>query len=275
MKLKVMTTAVLCAGLAACGGTDAGGGGTTATPTPGTVTGLGAAKVLNEDFQATRIEYDAAADEMIIESIPFDDEVFEGRYTRTPSLDRGAYRAYASTRGIDQYVAYFDESASGAVSAAIVQGGNYLGHGYRGAMYQRNGSVTMPATTQRAFYNGDYIGSRSNETEGGFHTVTGDADMEVDFSDNTVRGSISNRQVVYSSNAGSAVPTISSTVQFGDSTLDRTNGTFSGNLSQTADTSGTYEGMLADGTGNASEIVGTTLIEEFGGQENGVFIAVQ
>ena len=272
MKIHAFAATVAVAtALVACSGNRASDGGTTTDP--GTVASTGAATVLG-NFAASRVEYDAATDQMIIESIPFDDDVFSGRYDRDTTLDRGAYRAYVSTNGFDRYIAYFDESASGAVSGGVVGSDRYLDHGYRGAVYTRTGNVTLPSTTQRAYYNGDYVGLRTNAEGGPMETVIGDAEMEVDFSDDTVRGAILNRVVVFSTDPTVATTPIRNSITFADSSLNRTNGTFEGGIA-TPDVDGSYEGMIADGTGSATEIVGITEIVEGNFSENGTFIAIQ
>lgn len=272
MKFSLTAACAVAAILAGCSGTDDDDDTTTTTPATG-LSSLAAGSVIQTDFQATRVEYDAANDEMIIESIPFDDDVFEGRYIRDASLDQGAYRAYVSVNGFDRYVAYFDESASGAVSGAIVNGGRYLDHGYRGAMYERSQGVTLPTTTQRAFYNGNYIGFRSRADSGTIETVTGTAALEVDFSDTTVRGGIGNRTIVDTTNAADGHGALtSSSITFGDAQLDTTNGTYEGGLSGVE---GSYEGLLANGTGDATETAGIVLLEEGDIQESGTFIAIQ
>ena len=261
----LMTAASLAAAsiLVACSGNPAEDSGDSTPPTtdPTEVSGLGAAKVVvPAPFTATRIDYNSTTDEMIIESIPFDDDVFSGVYTRNAGLDRGGYRAYVSDNGFDNYIAYFDESATGAVKSAVVGSDEYLDHGYRGAMYARTGNVTLPSTTQRAFYNGEYVGLRTHEEGGPMETVTGDARMEVDFSDDKVRGSVINRAVVFSTDPTLATDPILTTITFTDSNLDRTNGTFSGGIS-TPDVDGSYTGLLADGTRNASEMAGVAVID--------------
>lgn len=273
MRLSLAVAASVATLLSACGGASEDDPATV-TPTPGEVVGLSSAKVLEADFKATRIQFDESKDEMIIEAIPFDDDVYSGRYTRDTSLDRGAYRAYVSVNGFDNYIAYFDESATGAVNGAVVASDRYLDHGYRGAMYARTGNVTLPSTTQRAFYNGDYVGLRTNAKGGPMETVIGEANMEVDFSDDTVRGAINNRAVVFSTDPTTATDPILSTIVFADSDLSRTNGTFTGGIA-TPDVDGTYEGMLADGTTDASEMVGITEIIIGDYSENGTFIAIE
>jgi hypothetical protein len=240
---------------------------------------LGGAKVLQVGTnEATRLDYDATNDQVIVEAIPFDDEVFTGRYDRTAALDSGDYRAYRSTNGFDQYIADEDESASGAVRSAVVGSDRYLDHGYGGSTYQRNGNVTIPSTTQRAFYNGDYVGLRTIATGGSMDVIDGDVRMEVDFSDDTVRGRIINRTTRHTVTSPGSTPTtgtgLASTITFANTTLNRTNGSFTGGIATTG-YSGSYEGVLADGTGSATEMVGITTLNEGDYRERGTFIAIQ
>ncbi len=260
--------------LAAC--SDGETGTSPTTTTPGEIVGTGPATVVAE-LTATRVAYDAEKDEMIVESIPFDDDVFTGRYARRRGLDQGAYQAYVSTNGFDRYVAMHDQSDTGVVSGAVVKTDKYLEHGYQGAMYWRAGSVTIPNSTQRAFYNGDYVGLRTIATGGPMETVTGDARMEVDFSDNRVRGEIQNRRIVATTDSTADVIAIEPSITFADSTLDRDNGSFAseGNGITNAEVEGSYEGLLANGDSAASEMVGIVTIRKDDHEELGTFIAIQ
>ena len=141
-----------------------------------------AAKVtVGGDDMATKVVYDAVKDEVIVEAIPFDDDIFEGRYQRTASLDKNGYKAYTSTTGFDTYVAYYDTSSTGSVRATVVNSGRYADHGYSGATFERSGSVALPTTTQRAYYNGNYVGLRTHGERGGMDTIQADAKVEIDF----------------------------------------------------------------------------------------------
>ena len=273
MKLQLVASTAVAALLTGCGGSDGGGGATTvATPTT-SVTSLAASTVVLSAADATRIAYDSTADELIVEGIPFDDDVFSARYTRTAALDRPGYQAYSSTNGFDTYVAFYGTSTSGATAVAVTATNEFADNGYRGAMYQRNTSVTLPSTTQRAFYNGTYVGLR---TDGGgnptMDTITGTVRMEADFSDDVVRGGISGRNAVVNE-SGTAV---GNNLILGDASINRTTGAFNGAVSEVIggnDATGTYEGLFGDT--DASEIAGVLVINAGDLTETGVFIAEQ
>ncbi|MEM9851193.1 MAG: hypothetical protein AAF761_04260 [Pseudomonadota bacterium] len=280
MRYRACAALALAGALVACGGSDdpatgPGGPGNTGP------TGLGSGQVVVEgDNLATRVEFDATNNTLIVESIPFDDDAFEGRYTRTPALDRGTYEAYTSTNGDDTYVAYYDTSTSGSVYSAVLATGDYLDHGFAGATYGREGNVTLPSSTQRVTYSGNYVGLRTTQGNApGVDTIQGTANLEADFSDNTVRGSITGRTVVAggTTNQGGTGETSAGTdIVLANGALDRTDGTFTGAANETdggLGGTGTYEGIV--GAGDASEIAGVMIITAGDLRETGSFIATE
>lgn len=271
MKPSLGAGLALAMALTACGGSTSDDE-TSGTTSPGEVTGRGPATVIGTGSSATRITYDAAADELIVESIPFDADVFTGRYTRTPGLDHGAFQAYTSTDGVDTYVAYYDASASGGVAAAVINSNEFTDHGYSGSMYARNGTVVLPSAGQKASYSGDYIGLRTNDGTTTMDTITGDADLAADFSDMTIRGRISNRVIVVSE-TGAAV---GNDLVLVDGAINRENATFSGTVEEATgglDATGTYEGVI--GGTNGSEVAGVLVITSGDLKEVGGFVATE
>ncbi|MBR9863129.1 MAG: hypothetical protein GYB24_06785 [Rhodobacteraceae bacterium] len=280
MRFSLAAAASVAVFLSACGGsTDSGSddtGGTDGTD-GGTeeevVVDTGPAHILLEgDNQATRLEYDSEADQIIVENIPFDDEVFESRLDRTASRDESAYRAYSSKRGFDDYTAYTRETDSGAVSVVVVNSGEYKDHGYSGAAYTRTGTTTLPTENQRAFYEGEYLGTRTSEESGGMDVIVGDAALEADFSDDTIRGSITKRRVTEDGLGVDA----GTDITLANTSIDRSSGTFNGSVSQTNDgitSEGTYSGILGGETAN--ETAGYLILERDATRELGVFTAVE
>ncbi len=289
MKIKFAALAVAAVVLAACGGTSGttAGSGTGSGTGAGTGTGgvssnepitltsqiedLDATKVLlGGTNQATRFDYNSANDTIIIEDIPFDDDVYSGVYARTPALDRGAYQAYTSTNGFDTYVAYYDTSSTGTVSVGVVNSNEYADHGYSGAMFQRTGTTNLPSTTQKAYYNGNYIGLRTSAVAGAMDTITGTALMEADFSDSTMRGRITNR-VMTTSETGAAV---GGDIVIRNTAIDRTNGSFAGTVVQGVN-EGTHQGVF--GGTDATEMAGSLVLIDGPAKtrEVGVYIAEQ
>ena len=243
--------------------------------TTGTDNGTGAtAKLLTGDYTATRIEYDAAADQLIIESLPFDDDVYEGRYDRVPTFDVTGYQAYRATKGLDHYIAYYGTSSTGNVSSAVVAQDGYADHGHAGAGYARNGSVTLPSTTQRAFYTGSYVGLRTIDDNGDFlDIITGDALMEADFSDGKLRGFITNRAFrnqQSTASVGTSMTLIEGSIDRSEAIVS--DGTVGGNVDGT-DVEGTWQALFGGTTG--SEVAGVVVITHDDYRETGSFVAEQ
>ncbi len=249
--------------------------------TAGTDNGTGAtAKLLSTGYSASRIEYDTANDQLIVESLPFDDDVFEGRYDRVASSDVPGYKAYSPTNGnLDNYIAYYGTSSTGNVSSAIVAQGGYADHGHAGAGYARSGSVNLPSTTQRAFYNGSYVGLRTvaDPTVAGgigpIDIIKGDVQMEADFSDNKLRGFIVNRLLTQDeSKVG-----LSSSVTLIEGNIDRTeaivsDGTINGTING-EDLGGTWQALF--GGPDGGEVAGVVVITHGEYRETGSIIAEQ
>lgn len=272
MRLSLAVAASVATLLSACGGGSSDGTVTTPGGTPGDiegVSGTGPAKViLVGDNQATRLDYDGTNRQMIVESIPFDDEVFESRLDRNRARDQDGYQAYSSVRGFDDYTAYRRDSSTGNVNVAVVNSGEYFDHGYSGAAYERVGDTNLPTETQRAYYNGKYIGTRTLNTQGGMDVIIGEANMEVDFSDDTYRGWVTNRVVVQNETGGSS----GGDIVLKNSIINRDNATFAGEATQRdAGLDGTYAGVF--GGANAEEVGGHILLEDNITRELGVFTA--
>ncbi len=287
MKSKMLWATAAAVTLAACTG---GGDGCTYTPllgdvgtcttngdipVGGTVNGTGAtAKLLTGDYSASRIEYDAAADQLIVESLPFDDNVFEGRYDRATAFDVAGYKAYRSTNGLDNYIAYYGTSSTGNTSSAIVAQGGYGDHGHAGGGYARKTAVNLPSTTQRTYYNGSYVGLRTvNDGTGFLDIITANLNMEADFSDNKVRGFIRNRQFKQQQSAAG----VGSDMALTESTILRDEAIFNdGAVSGTVDATnvnGTWEGLF--GGPNGEEVAGVVIINHGDFRETGSFVAEQ
>jgi len=286
MKRKMLWATAIAVTLAACGG---GNDGCTYTPllgevgtcttggvpAGGTNNGTGAtAKLLVGDYAASRIAYDSGTDQLIVESLPFDDDVFEGRYDRVAAFDVAGYKAYRSTNGLDNYIAYYGTSSTGNTSSAIVAQDGYADHGHAGAGYARTTAVNLPSTNQKTFYTGSYVGLRTVDNNTPFlDIISADLDMEADFSDNKVRGFIRSR--VYKQNqSGTGV---GSNMALTEGTIDRTQATVSG-----GGVSGTVDGVDVDGNWvalfggpNGKEIAGVVVITHGDYRETGSIVAEQ
>ena len=99
--------------------------------------------------------------------------------------------------------AIYGVSRNGQDKFAIVRTGAYVGYGFGGFIYQREGGVTLPSTGQ-AIYNGKTAGLRDFSGAAGLEYTTGDIEIAIDFDDfdettgsrgDAVRGSITNRRI--------------------------------------------------------------------------------
>lgn len=284
MKKKTLGVAIAAVTLAACTGDN-----TSCTYTPllgevgtcdttGTINidnGTGAtAKLLTGDYTASRIEYDAINDQLIVESLPFGADEFTARYDRVPALDVTGYKAFRATKGLDDYIAYYGTSSTGNTASAIVAQGGYADHGHAGAGYARSTAVSLPSAGQKVYATGAYVGLR---TENGGSTILdiikGDIEMQADFSNGKVRGFILNRTLTQSQSAASAGSDMTLTET--DILRDQANftgGSVSGTVDGTAAT-GEYEGVFGGPTG--TEIAGVVVINYGTFRETGSFIAEQ
>ena len=102
---------------------------------------------------------------------------------------------------INQFVhrAIYGVSRTGRTEFAIVRTGAYRNYGFGGFVYQRNGSVTLPAADGQASYTGDYAGLRDFEGTTGLEYTTGTMTVDIDFNDfnegDAVRGRVYNRAI--------------------------------------------------------------------------------
>ena len=282
MKYPIVAAVAMTALLSACGSSDdddEGGvvttpGGRTPTSTATPLETTGPASRILAGSEATSITFDETENELIVTSIPFDGEQFPSEYVRVPANDVGRYRAFADKDGLDTYRGYHGVSDSGNASVSLVVTGSYSDHGYYGAQFNRDVGVSLPTSTQKGFYTGDYLGARTDGTgPATLDVITGRTELEVDFSDSAVRGRIYNRVAVQNQSGGA----VDSQLIFTDSSLNREGGDYSGtvftNDGTAISTVGTYDGALV-GT-NATETVGIVQITDGSLRETGIYTAKQ
>lgn len=139
----------------------------------------------------TSVKYNGANDTFQVTSLAFDGG---GVYTRGKAVGQlGPYAVYESaanytdaqtgkpiTPGQLTHRAIYAVSTSGQTEFAIVRTGSFVGYGFGGFLYQRNGTVTLP-TTGQASYSGAYAGLRDFQGRGGLEYATGDMTMAIDF----------------------------------------------------------------------------------------------
>lgn len=200
-----------------------------------------------------------------------------------------------------------EENGGPRTSFAVVRTGGYIGYGFGGFVYQREGGVVIP-NNGFALYTGDYAGLRIFEGQSGLEYTVGDVELSFDFAGfgdgAVVRGSIFNR-IAYDSTGGLValdvdpsngicdgcliLPDIVWMVQAGSSVLDE-NGEISGGLisfytdengeTQTYEEGEFYAILAGDTTDptDGGEVVGvivvtsTDLRNEVSAQEAGGFI---
>ncbi len=161
------------------------------------------------------ISYNAARDQFTVDNLAFDGANI---YTRGQDVrSMGGFAVYESNpvefdpvsgAAIDQltYRAIYGVSRNTTTirgrevpvsQFAIVRTGSYVGYGFGGFIYERNGGVTLPRTGFAA-YSGTYAGQRVFDGAGGQEFTRGDVNIAIDFEDFNdgagVRGDISNRR---------------------------------------------------------------------------------
>lgn len=162
----------------------------------------------NGSGTATGYRYDSANDRFYVNNLAFDgaNSAYR-RGVKVGSLGRFAvyegpdsFPDSATGASIPQFLhrAIYGVSDSGQVELAIVRTGSYVGYGFGGFVYQRNGRVTLP-TTGQARFQGDYAALRDFEGRGGIEYAQGNMTMYVDFEDfdngDGVRGYVTDRRV--------------------------------------------------------------------------------
>ena len=158
----------------------------------------------------TAVSYNSSDDTFIVDGLAFDgDNTYQRSQGATSTF--GGYAIYEGAPSyqdsetgapIEQFLhrAIYGVSDSGQTEFAIVRSGNYAGYGFGGFVYQRNGSVTLPApSTGQATYSGGYAGVRVFDGRSGIEYTQGDMTASIDFEDfdgsGAVTGKITNRRV--------------------------------------------------------------------------------
>lgn len=239
------------------------------------------------------VSYNSTDDTFTVDGLAFDGD---NEYARSQGATTsfGGYAIYEGAETyqdaetgaqIDQYLhrAIYGVSSSGQTEFALVRSGNYAGFGFGGFIYQRNGSVTLPAPeTGQATYTGGYAGVRVFDGRSGLEYVQGDMTVSIDFEDfnnsGAVGGQISNRRifdidgnditgdVTTILGSGTNLPVLSLVVQ--PNVLDA-NGEITGGMisydPRNGDDyeEGTYYAVLSDGADNdldAEELVGIVVV---------------
>lgn len=258
------------------------------------------------DGFATGVRYDSQTDTFSVDNLAFDggEDTPYVRGNLVSSL--GTSSQYAVYEAVDQYPdtltnrsinqfthrAIYGVSNSGETEFAIIRTGAYIGYGFGGFVYERNGSVDLP-TSGQALYTGEGAGIRDFDGAGGLEYINADVQVAIDFDDfnadgnggdaGAVRGVVFNQRIFDVSgnditqatvdnintenNSGlSGLP--SATFVIGPNAID-TNGEMTGDvISNFTDlegnaveyaTEGKYYGVLSGE--NADELVGVVVVE--------------
>lgn len=259
----------------------------------------------------TDVSYDADTDTFTVDNLAFDGLNTYDRNPDISSLNNDPDTIYAvyeapvvvtdSLTGEPinqfQYAAVYGVSRNSVENAgeivprsrfAIVRTGSYVGYGFGGFVYERNGSVELP-TTGQAGYEGEYAGIVVYNGAGGLSYVNGSMTVAIDFDDfndgAAVQGRVTDRE--YFDENGNAIatgPAPDLTFAVGPGVLD-VNGEMQGEVSSVTVgddgalevfESGTYYGILSGD--DAEELVGVIVVEStdadtgISAQETGGFI---
>jgi hypothetical protein len=229
------------------------------------------------------VRYDDDDDRFYVDNLAFDGNNIYTRGADVRSL--GGYRVFdgpATARDpisgeiINQavYRAIYGESVNTGedgeplTTFAIVRTGSFVNFGFGGFLFERNGTVDLPASGQ-AVFTGDYAGMRVFSESGGLEFTRGDVRIAVDFEDyndgNGVAGFISNREILdLEGNVIGSNPDLIFAIGPGASSTagEATNELFSyqstGNGAQTVFESGRYWAIM--GGEDASELVGVFVV---------------
>lgn len=244
------------------------------------------------------ISYDSGLDTFTVDGLAFDGGNAYTRVELSGAGGAGSVGGYAVYEAPIEYQdadtgtpinqllhrAIYGVSTSGQTEFAIVRSGGYVPYGFGGFVYQRNGSVTLPATGQ-ATYSGKYAGLRVFDGTSGLEYTDGDMTIDIDFEDfnapDGVKAEVTNRNV-YDINGNditddilaamdgtpTELPTLHFVVQPG---VADTNGEITGSVSSftyedgvaSEYEEGTYYAVLSDGADNdldAEEIVGVIVM---------------
>ncbi len=283
MKLHILLASAFLA-LAACGGTGVtnlgggdddgegggglgGGGGDGGGETAGDT--CAGAYVCSDDVLA--VSYDGDTDTLIITGTPFDETPLAATYVRA-AVDINGIPTYVNDENpFNDYIAYHVQSPGGEISVGATNIDSYQTFGYSGTFIQVADGASLPSTGLIEF-TGPVAGLVAYTGSGALDVSTGTAFMQVDFTDNRIRGGIFSR-------THTGTETWQSVLNLNDTTIE--SGSFAGTVSSYDGPdeveTGTYNGSFAGGAG---EYVGVTYdaingdyAEGITSRDRGVFVA--
>ena len=231
------------------GGGGGGGGSTGADTCAGAYLCSGEVTAVVYDDGGT--PGDDSDDILTITGTPFDENPLAATYVRAdPSFDLPGFLTFTNDDPelFNVYIANYGTSSGGEVAAGVIGVEGYQDYGYGGTYLLISGTPSIPTEGLVAF-TGQSAGVIAFNGSGQLFQTWGDVTMEVDFTDNRLKGFITNRNWVnpFTGDGG----TLTSLVL---NDTDISGGSFSGTVNSYdgADVveSGTYTGAFG-GTGNA------------------------
>tara|TARA_R110002049_G_scaffold23781_6_gene84759 strand:- start:146135 stop:147043 length:909 start_codon:yes stop_codon:yes gene_type:complete len=279
--------------LGACSGTPPFGGGTE-TPTDGSGGAAAIPEALAKNLDSFTYNPNATGGPTLtIRGVDLEDGPFEETYRRRPGLDRGGYEAFTAQDGsLDRHSTAYVRDIRGTRAAIAVTGGQFS-YFFAGGAYS-NTSYTAPVEPGSeddgglVSYAGNYVGLLNVAGDGGDLTpvdpttppgfrpsqaaeVTGYMLINASFSDGTVNGTITNRQIVDAPGIAVADLDLAPTAIAAD-------GTFFGDSAVDTLPVGQYGGIF--GGDGATEVAGVVHAEDhIAGlndiEEYGVFVLAQ
>lgn len=237
--------------------------------------------------------YDPDAQTLTVSGVNQDDTPFSAVYSRRPKLDVPGYEAYAvQESSLSRHNTAYIRERDGTRAIIVVSGGQF-NYYFGGSSYNRDGAFDPPVTSGPGglvSYAGSYVGLLNGAGDGGdllpvdpttpddirprqAAEVVGSIFIGADFVDNTVSGVIYDREIV---DYGIALENMDM-----EPTAIDTDGTFTGNITQTGTTvvdRGDYGGIF--GGDDASAVAGTLFVSDHiasidGEEEYGLFVLSQ
>lgn len=221
------------------------------------------------------VSYDADDDILSITGTPFDETELAGTYVRA-GTDVNGIPTYINDDPdrFNDYIAYLAESAGGEIQVGAIGIEGYQDFGYSGTYLLLTDSATNLPSEGLVEFTGNAAGVLVYEGAGALDTSLGFVTLEVDFTDNRLKGFVTGR------NSTSTIGTLPTSLVFNDTDIQ--NGEFSGTVNSYNGAEvleeGTYSGAFA---GDGSVVGGTyeATYDDFAGditsRDTGVFIATE
>jgi hypothetical protein len=142
---------------------------------------------------AQSVSYNSQNDTFTVDNLPFDGNEDTPYLRSTPVGSLNDYAVYEAVEQVTdpstgapinqfRHRAIYGVSKTGQTEFAIIRTGAYVGYGFGGFLYERNGTVTLP-TTGQALYNGQAAGLRDFEGRSGLEYTTSNVQIAIDFDD--------------------------------------------------------------------------------------------